>query len=84
MSASVLVCTDLVAGVCESQGWQAAYLIAPEHEGVIGLFLTGGFSQEAAGIGFGEADCLAVGAMVVAAVAAMVVVGVVIAMVRKI
>ena len=31
-----------------------------------------------------EADCLAVGAMVVAAVAAMVVVGVVIAMVRKI
>ena len=53
MSASVLVCTDLVAGVCQSQGWQPAYLIAPEHEGVIGLFLTGGFSQEAAGVGFG-------------------------------
>jgi hypothetical protein len=53
MSAYVRVCTDLVSGVCESEGWQIAYLIAPENEGVIGLFLTGGFSQQAAGIGFG-------------------------------
>jgi hypothetical protein len=56
MSVDVLVCTDLVSGVCRSSvSWQSAYLIPPESGNATELFLTGGFSSEAAGYGFGGA-----------------------------
>jgi len=58
MSVYVRVCTDLVSGVCQSESWQNAYLIAPESANATELFLTGGFSSEAAGIGFGGAITL--------------------------
>ena len=58
MSVYVRVCTDLVSGVCQSESWQNAYLIAPVDGTVVELFLTGGFSSEAAGIGFGGAITL--------------------------
>ncbi len=56
--ALVRVCTDLVSGVCQAESWQASYLIAPESANATELFLTGGFSQEAAGLGFGGAITL--------------------------
>jgi hypothetical protein len=55
MSVYVRVCTDLVSGVCQSESWQNAYLIPPESGNATELFLTGGFSSEAAGYGFGGA-----------------------------
>jgi hypothetical protein len=58
MANLVLVCTDFVSGVCQSESWQSAYLIAPESGNATELFLTGGFSQEAAGIGFAGAVSL--------------------------
>lgn len=58
MAVFVRVCTDLVASVCQSESWQNAYLISPESGNATELFLTGGFSQEAAGIGFGGAITL--------------------------
>ena len=58
MTDYVRVCTDLSNGVCQAESWQASYLIASESGTAAELFLTGGFSQEAAGIGFAGALAL--------------------------
>ncbi|WP_203142663.1 hypothetical protein [Marinobacter mangrovi] len=56
MNTPVLICTSLDAnGVCQAEQWVSAYLIPSDQSGAAQLFLTGGFSPEAAGIGFGGA-----------------------------
>ncbi|OZG70416.1 hypothetical protein BTA51_26020 [Hahella sp. CCB-MM4] len=59
MNQYALVCTELdTGGACISQQWQQVYLIPAESGTAAELFLTGGFSAEAMGIGFGGAMTL--------------------------
>ena len=55
MSQYTLVCTEFESSTstCLEEQWVEVYLIPPESETGAELFLTGGFSQEAAAIGFG-------------------------------
>ena len=38
---------------CSQLGWQQAYLIPPEAAGYVDILVSGGFSPEAFGVGFG-------------------------------
>lgn len=54
MNSQVLTCTNVDAsGVCTAEQWVSAYLIPADQSGAAQLFLTGGFSEEAMGMGFG-------------------------------